>query len=263
MFGMALSISRHPLRWLVTSPPAVQLRDVHKTFATGARALDGVTLEVPEGRTLVLLGTSGAGKTTALKIVNRLLSADSGEVVVLGQDVRRWDPITLRRRAGYVIQEAGLLPHHTVAANVSLVPRLLGWPEEKRRQRTQELLALVGLPPERFAPLRPAQLSGGERQRVGIARALAADPPLLLMDEPFGALDPLTRRRLQDEFRAWQRHLGKTVLLVTHDVPEALRLGDAVAVMHAGRVVQHGPPDEIRGRPLPGFVRDFVTAALG
>ena len=247
----------------VTPPPAVELRDVRKTFASGALALDGASLQVPEGRTLVLLGTSGSGKTTALKTVNRLVTADAGQVTVLGQDVARWDPIALRRRIGYVIQEAGLLPHQTVAANVSLVPLLLGWPEERRRQRADELLALMGLPPARFAPLMPAQLSGGERQRVGIARALAADPPLLLMDEPFGALDPLTRRRLQDEFRALQQRLGKTVLLVTHDVPEALRLGDAVAVMHAGRVAQHGPPDEIRERPLPGFVQDFVTAALG
>jgi osmoprotectant transport system ATP-binding protein len=236
---------------------------VHKRFASGATALLGVSLEVPEGTVLVLLGTSGSGKTTALKTVNRLVAPDQGQVTVLGRDVGAWDPIELRRRIGYVIQEAGLLPHHTVAANVALVPRLLGWPEERRRRRADELLALVGLPPERFASLVPAQLSGGERQRVGIARALAADPPLLLMDEPFGALDPLTRRRLQDEFRALQRRLGRTVLLVTHDVPEALRLGDRVAVMHAGRVVQQGAPDEIRERPLPGFVRDFVTAALG
>jgi len=247
----------------VTPSPVVELRDVRKRFASGATALDGVSLAVPEGRTLVLLGTSGSGKTTALKTVNRLVTADAGQVIVRGQDVSQWDPIALRRATGYVIQEAGLLPHHTVGANVSLVPRLLGWPEEKQRERAHELLALVGLPPERFAPLLPAQLSGGERQRVGIARALAADPPVLLMDEPFGALDPLTRRRLQDEFRGLQHRLGKTVLLVTHDVPEALRLGDAIAVMHAGRVVQHGPPDEIRERPLPGFVRDFVTAALG
>ena len=247
----------------VTPSHAVDLRDVRKRFASGATALDGVSLEVPEGSVLVLLGTSGSGKTTALKTVNRLVTADEGQVTVLGQDVQRWDVIALRRRIGYVIQDAGLLPHLTVAANVSLVPRLVGWPDERQRQRAEELLALVGLPPERFATLMPAQLSGGERQRVGIARALAADPPLLLMDEPFGALDPLTRRRLQDEFRALQRRLGKTVMLVTHDVPEALRLGDQVAVMHAGRVVQQGPPDEIRERPLPGFVRDFVTAALG
>ncbi len=247
----------------MTSPTAVSLRDVRKTFASGAAALDGVSLSVPEGDVLVLLGTSGSGKTTALKTVNRLVEADSGEVRVLGQDVSAWDAIALRRRIGYVIQEAGLLPHRTVADNVGLVPELLGWPPERRRSRADELLALVGLPAERYGALLPRQLSGGERQRVGIARALAADPPLLLMDEPFGALDPLTRRRLQDEFRSLQQRLGKTVLLVTHDVREALRLGDAVAVMHAGRVVQHGPPAEIRERPSPGFVADFVAAALG
>jgi osmoprotectant transport system ATP-binding protein len=244
------------------TPLALQLDDVHKRFPTGAAALDGVSLEVPEGSVLVLLGTSGSGKTTALKTVNRLVTADRGQVTVLGQGVERWDPIALRRRIGYVIQDAGLLPHLTVAANVSLVPRLLGWADERRRERADELLALVGLPPARFASLLPAQLSGGERQRVGIARALAADPPLLLMDEPFGALDPLTRRRLQDEFRALQRRLGKTVLLVTHDVPEALRLGDRVAVMHAGRVVQEGAAAEIREKPRAGFVSDFLAAAL-
>jgi osmoprotectant transport system ATP-binding protein len=247
----------------VAPTDAVSLRDVHKRFASGAAALDGVSLSVPAGEVLVLLGTSGSGKTTALKTVNRLVEADSGDIVVLGRDVREWDRVALRRGIGYVIQEAGLLPHRTVAENVALVPELLGWPIERRRQRADELLALVGLPAGRYGPLRPAQLSGGERQRVGIARALAADPPLLLMDEPFGALDPLTRRRLQDEFRALQRRLGKTVMLVTHDVPEALRLGDAIAVLHAGRVVQHGPPEEIRERPQPGFVQDFVSAALG
>jgi osmoprotectant transport system ATP-binding protein len=242
---------------------AVLLRDVRKTFANGVHALDGVSLAVPEGETLVLLGTSGSGKTTALKTVNRLVTPDAGQVTVLGQDLTLWDTVALRRRIGYVIQEAGLLPHQTVEANVGLVPRLLGWAEERRRERAHALLSLVGLPPDRFARLLPAQLSGGERQRVGIARALGADPPLLLMDEPFGALDPLTRRRLQAEFRELQQRLHKTVLLVTHDVPEALRLGDRVAVMDAGRVVQQGTPAEIRDQPQPGFVQDFVAAALG
>jgi osmoprotectant transport system ATP-binding protein len=211
---------------------------------------------------LVLLGTSGSGKTTALKTLNRLVVPDSGRVSVLGRDVESWDPIALRRSAGYVIQEVGLLPHMSVMDNVAMVPRLLGWETERRAARARELLALVGLDPQRFAALLPRQLSGGERQRVGIARALAADPPLLLMDEPFGALDPLTRRRLQDEFKALQRRLRKTVVLVTHDVPEALRLGDRVAVMHAGRVVQEATAAELRARPQPGFVQDFLAAAL-
>ncbi len=242
--------------------PALELSDVRKRFPPGTDALDGVSFSVEEGRVLVLLGTSGSGKTTALKTINGLVRPDSGGVTVLGQDVLRCDVIALRRRLGYVIQEAGLLPHLTVAENVAMVPRLLGWTEERQRERTRELLSLVRLEPDRFAALRPAQLSGGERQRVGLARALAADPPLLLMDEPFGALDPLTRRRIQDEFKDLKARLGKTVVLVTHDVPEALRLGDEVAVMDRGRVLQRGTPAEVRERPLPGFVREFVTAAL-
>ena len=240
----------------------MEMVDVRKRYPSGADALDGVSLSVDEGRVLVLLGTSGSGKTTALKTVNRLVDPDAGRVTVLGRDVRDWDVIALRRGIGYVIQEAGLLPHMTVSQNVALVPRLLGWTEDRQRARVQELLTLVGLEPDRFAPLPPAQLSGGQRQRVGLARALAADPPVLLMDEPFGALDPLTRRRVQDEFRELQGRLRKSVVLVTHDVPEALRLADEVAVMDRGRVVQRGSPREIREAPQAGFVRDFVAAAL-
>jgi osmoprotectant transport system ATP-binding protein len=242
--------------------PALELHAVSKRYPGGALALDEVSLRVDEGRVLVLLGRSGSGKTTALKTLNRLVEADSGRVVVLGRPVGEWDPVALRRRIGYVIQEAGLLPHMTVAENVSLVPLLLGWDEARRRERTRDRLALVGLDPDRFAPLRPRELSGGQRQRVGLARALAADPPVLLMDEPFGALDPLTRRRLQDEFKELQRRLGTTVVLVTHDVPEAMRLGDQVAVMDEGRVLQAGTPGEIRAAPRPGFVQDFLDAAL-
>ena len=242
--------------------PAVLLRDVSKRYASGALALDGISLSVEAGRILVLLGTSGSGKTTALKAINRLIEADAGEIVVFGREVRAWDPIDLRRRIGYVIQEVGLLPHLSVLDNVALVPRLLGWPVERRHARARELLDLVGLSADRFGEQAPAQLSGGQRQRVGVARALAADPPLLLMDEPFGALDPLTRRRLQDEFRELQARLGKTVVLVTHDVPEALRLAHEVAVMDGGRVAQRGTPAEVRQAPQPGFVRDFLAAAL-
>jgi len=244
------------------SAPAVEMVDVRKRYPSGADALAGVSLSVDEGRVLVLLGTSGSGKTTALKTVNRLVDPDAGRVTVLGRDVRDWDVIALRRGIGYVIQEAGLLPHMTVAQNVALVPRLLGWPEDRQRARVHELLTLLGLEPDRVASLPPAQLSGGQRQRVGLARALAADPPVLLMDEPFGALDPLTRRRVQDEFRDLQGRLRKSVVLVTHDVPEALRLADEVAVMDRGRVVQRGTPREIREAPQAGFVRDFVAAAL-
>ena len=242
--------------------PALELREVRKRYPSGAAALDGVSFAVPEGRTLVLLGRSGSGKTTALKTINRLVEPDSGRVTVLGRSTSEWDPIDLRRRIGWVIQEVGLLPHLTIGENVVLVPRLLGWPEERRAARARELLTLLRLDPDRFGPLRPAQLSGGERQRVGLARALAADPPILLMDEPFGALDPLTRRAVQNEFRDLVKRLGKTVVLVTHDVQEALRLADEVAVMDGGRVLQRASPEELRERPEAGFVRDFLAAAL-
>ena len=241
---------------------AVSLADVRKRHPGGVTALDGVSLSVEEGRVLVLLGTSGSGKTTTLKTINRMVEPDSGAVSVFGEDVSRLEPVGLRRRIGWVIQEVGLLPHLSVSENAALVPRLLDWERERRESRARMLLALVGLPPDRFGDLLPAQLSGGERQRVGIARALGADPPLLLMDEPFGALDPLTRRRLQDEFREIQARLGKTVVLVTHDVAEALRLADEIAVMDAGRVLQRATPRELREAPLPGFVKDFVSAAI-
>jgi osmoprotectant transport system ATP-binding protein len=247
---------------MMIATAAATLDEVTKRFPGGALALDRLSLSVPEGEILVLLGTSGSGKTTALKTINRLVRADSGQVTVLGRDAESWDPILLRRSIGYVIQEVGLLPHLTVGENIGIVPRLLGWEEARRAARTRALLELVGLEPDRFAGALPRQLSGGERQRAGLARALGADPPLLLMDEPFGALDPLTRRRLQDEFKDLQRRLGKTVVLVTHDVAEALRLGDRIAVMHAGRVVQEGAAREIRERPQAGFVSDFLAAAL-
>jgi osmoprotectant transport system ATP-binding protein len=242
---------------------AVELRAVTKRYdPSAAPALDRVTLEVASGRVLVLLGRSGSGKTTALKTVNGLVRPDAGQVFALGEDLSRTPVIPLRRRIGYVIQEAGLLPHLAVDENVGLVPGLLGWDPERIAERTREMLFLVGLPPDRFAAKRPSELSGGERQRVGLARALCADPPLLLMDEPFGALDPLTRRRLQDDFRELQQKLGKSVMLVTHDVPEAMRLGDEIAVMDAGRVLQRGGPREIRESPAPGFVADFLAAAM-
>ena len=203
----------------------------------GAPIIDALDLEVRRGETLVLLGESGCGKTTTLRLVNRLLEPTAGEVLVEGKDTRAWDAIGLRRRTGYVIQDAGLFPHFTVGRNVGLVPTLEGWDETRLNARVDELLSLVGLDPGRFAGRLPAELSGGQRQRVGVARALAADPPLLLMDEPFGALDPLTRAALQREFRGLQQRLNKTVIFVTHDVREALLLGTRVALMSAGRIV--------------------------
>jgi osmoprotectant transport system ATP-binding protein len=240
---------------------AAALTNVRKAWPDGRAALDGLSLEVPEGRILVLLGRSGAGKTTALKAINRLVAPDSGQVVVLGREASDWDPVELRRRIGYVVQEGALLPHFDVLDNVAIVPRLLGWTPERRRARARDVLALVGLPPDRFATRAPRELSGGERQRVGVARALAAEPALLLMDEPFGALDPLTRLGLQGEFLEWQQRLHTSVVLVTHDVAEALRLADVIAILEAGRLLQAGTPEQVRQDPEPGIVRPLFTAA--
>ena len=220
----------------------------------------GVSFTVGAGETLVLLGRSGSGKTTTLRLVNRLLEPTGGEVVVAGERAAALDPTRLRRRIGYVIQEIGLFPHFTVAANVGLVPRLEGWAPERIGARVRELLALVGLDPETFATRYPHQLSGGQRQRVGVARALAADPPLLLLDEPFGALDPITRVELQREFRALEGRLGKAMVFVTHDVREGLLLGTRIGLLETGRLIFLGTPDEFRASELPE-VRKFLEAA--
>ncbi len=217
--------------------PLVEFREVSYAINGGRPIIDRLSLSVQRGETFVLLGESGCGKTTTLKLVNRLLAPTSGEVRVEGKTTTEWDAIRLRRRTGYVIQEAGLFPHFTVEQNVALVPSLEGWDEARVGERVRELLSLVGLDPEQFAHRYPRELSGGQRQRVGVARALAADPPLLLMDEPFGALDPLTRSSLQKEFVELKSRLGKTVIFVTHDVREALLLGSRIALMDAGKVV--------------------------
>ena len=225
----------------------VEFRDVTFAVNGGRPIIDRLNLRVEHGETFVLLGESGCGKTTTLKLVNRLLTPTSGKVLVEAKATTDWDVIRLRRRTGYVIQEAGLFPHFTVEQNIGLVPNLEGWDEARVGKRVRELLSLVGLDSERFADRYPRELSGGQRQRIGVARALAADPPLLLMDEPFGALDPLTRASLQKEFAELKARLGKTVIFVTHDVREALLLGTRIALMDAGRIVLLETPE--------GFVR--------
>ena len=230
----------------MTTPHDTSVLFRQATYAPpGAAApiIDALDLEVRRGETLVLLGESGCGKTTTLRLVNRMLEPTAGEVLVEGKDTRAWDAIELRRRTGYVIQDAGLFPHFSVGRNVGLVPVLEGWDGSRVDARVDELLRLVGLDPAKFGERLPAELSGGQRQRVGVARALAADPPLLLLDEPFGALDPLTRAALQREFAALQERLNKTVVFVTHDVREALLLGTRVALMSAGRVLLLDTPE--------------------
>lgn len=234
----------------VNDNPLVQFKNVSVSLSNNPIISD-LNLNVARGETLVLLGESGCGKTTTLKLVNRLLQPSSGEVVVEGKATTAWDPIALRRHIGYVIQEGGLFPHFTIARNVGLVPSLSGWTEEKINERVRELLNLVGLDPDRFAERYPRELSGGQRQRVGVARALAADPPLLLLDEPFGALDPLTRASLQSEFADLSRRLGKTAILVTHDVREALVLATRIGLMHKGRLLLLETPDGFRASNNP------------
>jgi osmoprotectant transport system ATP-binding protein len=229
----------------------IEFRKVGYLIPDGRSLIHDVSFQVARGETLVLLGRSGSGKTTTLKLINRLLEPTRGEVLVEGRSTSAWDPIRLRRRIGYVIQEIGLLPHLSVERNIALVPNLEGWAPERTRARVRELMDLVGLEPAQFAGRRPHQLSGGQRQRVGVARALAADPPILLLDEPFGALDPITRAELQTEFRDLQRRLDKTVVFVTHDVREALLLASRIAVLSAGELVALHPPRDLLSAAHP------------
>jgi len=227
-------------------------------------AVEDLSLEVPAGKICVLVGPSGCGKTTSLKMVNRLIEPTSGRILIGDTDVARRDVIELRRSIGYVIQQVGLFPHQTVGENVATVPRLLGWEPARQRARAAELLELVGLDPGRYAGRYPTALSGGERQRVGVARALAADPPVLLMDEPFGAVDPIVRERLQNELLRLQEELAKTIIFVTHDIDEAIKMGDLVAVMEVGgKLAQFASPDEILANPASDFVARFVGADRG
>jgi osmoprotectant transport system ATP-binding protein len=242
----------------------IRLRGVGKTYDDGTVAVRELDLDVGRGELAVLVGPSGCGKSTTLKMINRLIEPTSGTIEIDGQDVTGADPVKLRRGIGYVIQQIGLFPHQKIRTNVMTVPLLYGESKATARQRADELLDLVGLDPSTYGDRYPHQLSGGQRQRVGVARALAANPPVLLMDEPFGAVDPVVRVRLQDEFLRLQRELGKTVVMVTHDIDEAVKMGDRVAIFEVGgRLGQYGTPVELLAHPADEFVSDFVGATAG
>ncbi|MBW3632983.1 MAG: ATP-binding cassette domain-containing protein [Chloroflexi bacterium] len=244
----------------------ITLEHVSKTFTSHGRtvpAVDDISLEVGEGELHVLIGPSGSGKTTTMRMINRLETLTTGRILIDGRDIQTLNVVELRRGIGYVIQQGGLFPHFTVADNVAIVPRLLGWPRQKRRQRAEELLALVGLPPEQFADRYPRELSGGQQQRVGVARALAVDPPIVLMDEPFGAVDPITRKQLQRELRRIQEEVRKTIVFVTHDIAEAFLLGDRIVLMAEGRIVQNGAPSDLLRNPADPFVTAFIGEDRG
>jgi osmoprotectant transport system ATP-binding protein len=243
---------------------AIRLEGLRKTYPDGTVAVAGLDLDVPAGELVCLIGPSGCGKTTTMKMINRLVEPSSGHILLGGEDVTAVDAVHLRRRIGYVIQQVGLFAHQTIADNVATVPRLVGWNKARTRARVGELLELVGLDPAVFAKRYPAQLSGGQRQRVGVARALAADPPVLLMDEPFSAIDPIARARLQAEFLRIQAEVRKTIVFVTHDVEEAVRLGDRIAVFRqGGHLEQYDTPAQVLGAPASDFVADFVGADRG
>lgn len=241
----------------------IQVRNVSKTYDGHSKAVDSVSFQVAEGETLCLIGTSGCGKTTMLKMLNRLVEPSAGEILIQGRNIQDQDPVALRRRLGYVMQKGGLFPHMTVEENVGLIPRLEGWTAERIRTLVIDLLDRVNLTPAaQYTTRYPVELSGGQQQRVGVARALAISPPIVLMDEPFGALDPITRRQVQDEFLRLKRELHKTVVFVTHDLNEAFRMGDHIALMNDGKIVQIGRPEEIRQRPATPFVEEFLRSFL-
>ncbi len=242
----------------------IRLQGVGKTYAGGTVAVQELDLDIPRGQLVTLVGPSGCGKSTTLKMINRLIEPTTGRIELDGEDVTDISAVQLRRRIGYVIQQIGLFPHQTIRSNVATLPKLLGWDKSRTRSRVDELLDTMGLDPETYGDRYPSQLSGGQRQRVGVARALAADPDVLLMDEPFGAVDPVVRGRLQDQFLAIQENLAKTVVLVTHDIEEAVRLGDRVAVFEpGGRLAQYDTPSRVLGAPADEFVAEFVGADRG
>lgn len=232
-------------------------QDVSKVYNGAKKAVSDMNLEVKKGEFVVFIGPSGCGKTTTMKMINRLIEPSDGTISIEGENILDKDPVQLRREIGYVIQQIGLFPHMTIQENISLVPKLLKWPMEKRRKRAEELLQLVNMDTE-YLDRFPHELSGGQQQRIGVLRALAADPPLILMDEPFGALDPITRDSLQEEFKKLQQSLGKTIVFVTHDMDEALKLADRIVIMRDGELVQVGSPDEILQKPANEFVEQFI-----
>ena len=237
---------------------SVLFKKVTKTYSDGTRAVDRLDLEIRRGELVSLIGPSGCGKTTTLKMINRLEEPTEGTITVDGMDILSTDPVKLRRRIGYVVQEIALFPHLTVAENIGVVPNLLGWPAKKTRPRVNELLSMAGLSPEKYRFRLPDQLSGGQKQRIGVLRALASDPQVILMDEPFGALDPISRETLQNELVSLQKDLKKTIVFVTHDMGEALRISDRIVILRKGRVEQEGTPEEIQNSPKNDFVRSFI-----
>ena len=241
---------------------AIEFKNVTKTFPGASySAVDHVSLTVDEGEFITILGSSGCGKTTLLKMINRLYEPDSGSIVLFGEDISTLDAVLVRRRIGYVIQQIGLFPHYTVGENIATVPKLLKWDKERIAARVDELLELVGLEPKEFRDRYPAQLSGGQQQRVGLARAMAIDPKIMLMDEPFGAIDSITREKLQDELLSLHKSMGKTILFVTHDIEEAFKLGDRVIIMNEGKIRQFDTPEAIIRQPADPFVRSLVESA--
>lgn len=235
----------------------IQIENLNKQFGS-ITAVEDVSFNVEEGQICVLLGPSGCGKTTTLKMINRLITPTSGTIRIGGRDTSELDSVTLKRSIGYVIQQVGLFPNMTVEENICVVTNLLGWDKTKSRKRAAELLEVVALDPSRFLQRYPCELSGGQQQRVGVARALAADPPVMLMDEPFGAIDPINRDVIQDEFMRIQRQVGKTVLFVSHDIDEAVKMADCVALFHNGKIEQFGTPDDLLARPTSEFVANFM-----
>ncbi|MGR0118365.1 choline ABC transporter ATP-binding protein OpuBA [Bacillus halotolerans] len=233
------------------------LKNVSKTYKGGKKAVNSVNLEIEKGEFICFIGPSGCGKTTTMKMINRLIEPSAGQIFIDGENIMEQDPVELRRKIGYVIQQIGLFPHMTIQQNISLVPKLLKWPEQQRKERARELLKLVDMGPG-YLDRYPHELSGGQQQRIGVLRALAAEPPLILMDEPFGALDPITRDSLQEEFKKLQKTLHKTIVFVTHDMDEAIKLADRIVILKGGEIVQIGTPDDILRNPANEFVEEFI-----